>query len=135
MKAWLLAIALCACSVEGAIDTATGESPQETAERVCVEQMWNCQRVFQFATPAENPLGFVELCVHEDDLSTAEAMYGASQWTTHERFQNYYLLGVEPMCIWQCPYAPGPGFGCNAYDGCYCPMVSGAPPEWWTQEP
>jgi hypothetical protein len=116
-------VAMCACSAEDVIDVTTGESPQETAERTCKEQMWNCQRVYQFETPAENPLGLIELCVHENDRARAEAEYGASQWTTHMRFQSYYLLGVEPICIWQCDYAPGPGFGCNAYSGCYCPGV------------
>ncbi len=120
-------VSLIGCSAEDVIETTTGDSPNETALKVCKDQGWNCQRVYQFATPSENPLGFVELCVHKDDLATAEAEWGASQWTTDQRFQSYYLLGVEPLCVWQCPYAPGPGFGCNAFSGCYCPLTGPTP--------
>lgn len=104
--AWL---AISSCTTSDAIEGATGESLQETLDRECRERGLICARVYEFSTPADNPLGLVEMCVREEDLALAESIYGDSMWTSHERFDRYYAIGVEPMCVW-CA-----GFGCNAY--------------------
>lgn len=112
-----LLCALAACSAEDVVETTTGETPAEFVERQCREQMLDCQRVYAFEAPADNPLGRVEMCVHADHLALAEALYGAYELSPDPRFAPYAALGVEPVCWWQCPTAKG----CNAYGGCFCP--------------
>lgn len=72
----------------------------------------NCGHVFMCATPAENELGHVEICVDDDDdskddLALAEATYGTCEPTPRH----------QGICIW-CPEESG----CNAFSGCFnCP--------------
>ena len=116
-------ILLAACTAEEALEVSTGEDPNEYATRYCKERNLQCGRVYAFETPADNPLGRVELCVMSDDLPAAEALYGASELSPDPRFDMWYALGVEPFCLWSCP---APEHGCNAYGGndikaCFCP--------------
>lgn len=72
----------------------------------------DCGHVFVCATPWDNPLGLVELCIDDDNsaataLADAEAVYGACEPTPRH----------QGICI----YCPSGG-GCNAYNGCFgCP--------------
>lgn len=121
MLAMLLVVA---CTTEDAFEGATGETPAEFIERQCREQHVTCARVYAFTQPADNPLGRVELCVRAEDLELAESLYGGpAELSPDPRFEQWKLLGVEPVCWWQCP----PMRGCNAYGGggdiksCFCP--------------
>lgn len=116
---------LVGCTTEDAFEASTGETPAEFIERQCKENMLDCERVYAFEAYADNPLGRVELCVRKDDLGIAEGLYGASELSPDPRFDQWKLLGVEPVCWWQCPSMKG----CNAYGGavgqgsCFCPAV------------
>ncbi len=113
----LVALALLGCSTDDVVEVTTGETPAELLERTCAENGWSCQKVYAFTTPADNPLGVLEFCVHADDLALAESMFGASQLSPDPRFNSSRFLGVDPPCIW-CGF----GAGCNAYNGCFnCP--------------
>lgn len=115
----LLIVALYACTTSDVIEAGTGETLQETLDRECRERGLICARVYEFATVADNPLGLVEMCVREEDLAFAESLYGDSMFSSHERFQRFYAIGIEPMCVW-CA-----GFGCNALSGCFnCPEAT-----------
>lgn len=117
VRALLLALTFAACSTGDIVETTTGESFQEQIERECREAGLTCALVYQFTTPADNPLGLVELCVREEDRPVAEAEFGASMLSTHERFDSFLALGIKQNCIW-CA-----GVGCNAYSGCFnCPV-------------
>jgi hypothetical protein len=105
------------CTTEDAFTAGTGETPAQFIERQCKEQMITCARVYAYETPADNPLGQVEMCTRAEDLASATAMYGAAELSPDARFDQWRLLGVEPICWWQCPSAKG----CNSYTGCWCP--------------
>lgn len=117
------------CTTEDAFEGATGETPAEFIERQCKEQQVTCARVYAFTQPADNPLGRVELCVRAEDLALAESIYGGpAELSPDPRFDQWKLLGVEPVCWWQCPISMR---GCNAYGdpardikSCFCPEVA-----------
>lgn len=117
---------LAGCTTEDVIKETTGETPAEIIERECRERMLACALVYEFInTPAETPSGVVELCVLEEHLPLAEALYGPSRLSQDERFAKWALLGVPPACLWFCPSATG----CNAFGGapdqgsCFCPVT------------
>ncbi len=112
-----LLLAAIGCTGENITQVSTGETPQELLDRTCAENKWNCQKVYAFEAPYDNPLGRVELCVNEKDLAAAELMFGKSEFSPDPRFNSSRFLGVDPPCIW-C----GAAAGCNAYNGCFaCP--------------
>lgn len=112
----LIAWLLLSCTTGDVIEGATGETLQETLDRECEERGYVCARVREYTEPADNPLGLVEMCTRDEDIELAESIHGASRLSTHERFERFAILGVEPMCIW-CE-----GFGGNSYSGSFnCP--------------
>lgn len=81
-----------------------------------------CGKVYACATPADNELGLIELCVPQFiDVSAVEAVHGECQLSPHERFAGANL------CWWCC--GEGCTRGCNAFDGCFCdaPEEDGSP--------
>ena len=72
----------------------------------------DCGHVFVCATPAENALGQIELCIDDDNedataLADAEAIYGPCEPTPRH----------QGICVF-CPEERG----CNAFNGCFgCP--------------
>ena len=89
-------------------------------EGLCPAYGFTCGKVYEFETPADNPLGLVELCVIEKDLAAASRIYGRARLSTDSRFDEGNL------CVWQCPSAKG----CNSYGGCFCEV--GVPLSVWT---
>jgi len=82
---------------------------------------WPCGKVYQCDTPADNPLGLVEVCIPQFmDVSAAEAVYGSCELSTDPRLKSVNL------CWWCCGSGCGPG--CNSYSGCFCdPDAPGMP--------
>jgi hypothetical protein len=77
----------------------------------CARALWDPERGFRH----------VELCVRDVDIDSAQDMNGTCWPSQDERFKPYTLAMVEPPCFWCC--GAGCGLGCNAFDGCYCPMT------------
>ena len=91
-----------------------GEVGGTAAEWIaCPTDLIDCGHVYQCASAADTPSGFVEICVNDDDapedLDAVEAMYGACELTP--RHQGLCLFCCGPDC----------GRGGNAYNGTYCP--------------
>lgn len=87
-----------------------------------------CATVYEFAEPASNELGHVEMCVPDRYLEEAESLHGLARPSTDPRFTKYTDGLVRPPppfppCWWQCPATVE---GCNAYDTCYVP-IGGCP--------
>lgn len=113
----IILAALLGCT-ETVVEATTGESFQEQIERECKEAGLTCTLVRAFEARSESHDWNVELCIMPADIALAEAMHGKSRLTDHERFDDFYALGILPNCIW-CA-----GFGCNAKDGCFnCPEM------------
>lgn len=74
----------------------------------CPTHLIDCGQVFACATPADNELGVVELCIDVDDqpgdLDVAESLYGTCEPTPRH----------QGLCIW-CP----DGAGGNAFSGSF----------------
>lgn len=79
-----------------------------------------CGKVYQCDTPAENAIGFIEICIPQFiDVSLAEAQYGTCKLSTDKRFEDANL------CWWCC--GEGCTRGCNSYNGCFCPVFEMPP--------
>lgn len=89
--------------------TTVRDAGGQVAEWVaCPTSLIDCGHVYVCATPADNELGVVEICVDVDDqpgdLDAAEAIYGACEPTPRH----------QGLCIW-CPA----GAGANAFNGSF----------------
>lgn len=106
----LITLAMCSCA---AIKDAAGEAGGTAADYIaCPLGLFDCGHVYLFpATPAENALNAVELCVDDDDhpqdLLAAELMFGPSVPTPRHQGICRWCAGLD--C----------GAGCNAFGGCF----------------
>lgn len=111
-----LLFALCAaCATDVDVPKTPGVL---VGEQYCKALELDCGKVYEFAAPADNPLGHVELCVlDEPQLELAVAKYGAAMLSTDPRFDEGNL------CHWCCPSPTKtcPEKGANAYSGSFCP--------------
>lgn len=113
MQALIILLALLLASCTEIVEVAT--EPDDfvgVAEAYCkAHPELPCGRVYTCATPADNELGQVEICVPQFlDVSAAEATYGACEPTARH-------IG---LCWWCC--GEGCTAGCNALTGCWCPQ-------------
>ena len=112
MKYLLLLLLGCSQAIDATVEP---EDIAGLAEEYCMDHpTLPCGKVYQCDTPADNELGFVEICVPQFmDISVAEATYGACKLSTSPRLKDANL------CWWCC--GEGCGAGCNALTSCYCP--------------
>lgn len=79
----------------------------------CPTNLFDCGHVYMCEAPADNVLGHVEICINDDDDSTAlesaEEMYGPCEPTPRH----------QGLCKWCC--GSDCGRGANAFNGCWCP--------------
>jgi hypothetical protein len=107
----LLVALACSCAKTKAV---LGEAGGAAVEYIACPVIpgLNCGHVFLCDTPADNPLGKVEICIDDDaddkdDLAFAEMTYGTCEPTPRH----------QGICAW-CPEEKG----CNAFSGCFnCP--------------
>lgn len=87
------------------------------AEAFCeANPAWPCGHVYMCDTPAENELGLTEVCVLDDTpIAGVELTLGACMKTPRH----------QGLC-WHC-CGEGCSVGCNAYNGCFCPVVEEPP--------
>ena len=118
MRALAALLALAACADEIIPDPVSDVA--EIAEQYCRDHpTWPCGHVYLCkGTPADNKLGFVEVCtldtneLHAGTLELAEAAFGMCEPTPRH----------QGLCWWGC--AEG-WVGANAYNGCFgCPSES-----------
>lgn len=93
----LLLAVLAACSTDVDVPATPGIA---YGEAQCELLDLPCGKVYDFADG-------LELCVLEEDLSTAEAEHGAARLSAR--------LGDRNICLWRCDGEPG----CNALSGCW----------------
>lgn len=93
----------------------------DVCEREAALRGAECATVREFARPALNDLGHVELCVPARLVDAAEAINGPSRPSTSERFVGWTKGLVDPPCFWCC--GPECGAGANAYNGSFCEVT------------
>lgn len=123
-QASLIALVLAACAQTLEQAQPEPDDLAGAAETYCkLHPDLPCGKVYQFDTPADDPLGLIEMCVPQPytdpvtmaprpTLEEAETMFGASMLSTDPRFDRANL------CWWCC--GPGCTRGCNSYSGCWC---------------
>lgn len=116
----MLALAsLCsACVTEVVKDEVEPVDLTGIAEAFCnANEAWPCGHVFMCDTPDENELGLVEVCKLDDTpIEAVELVYGSCMPTPRH-------VGL----CWHC-CGEGCTVGCNAYNGCFCPVSEPEPP-------
>lgn len=113
MRAAVLCLALAACAETKQVAGTVGGTVAEFIACPVIPGL-DCGHVFVCATPADNELGLIEICIDDDNdektaLADAEAVYGACEPTPRH----------QGLCIW-CP----DGKGSNAFNGSFgCPVT------------